>query len=41
MCPIAAGTWNSGSNAGPWALYLAYARGSTYDYVGFRAALYL
>jgi hypothetical protein len=41
MCPVSGGKWNSSSNAGVWALNLPNARGSSHDYVGFRAALYL
>ena len=41
MCPIAAGGWSTSSAAGVWALNLNSARGTSGDYVGLRAALYL
>lgn len=41
MCPISGGGWDASSSAGAWALYLGYGRGTSYNYVGFRAALYL
>jgi RNA-directed DNA polymerase len=37
MCPIAAGNWNNGVNAGPWAANWNNARGNSNDNVGFRA----
>ena len=41
MCPIAGGYWSTGAGAGVWALILSSVRTASYDYVGFRAALYL
>ena len=41
MCPIAFGFWGDGVNAGVWYLNLSGVRGNSYNFVGFRAALYL
>jgi len=41
MCPLAGGGWGSGATAGVWALTLGHVRGTSYDNVGCRAALYL
>jgi hypothetical protein len=41
MCPIVSGHWYYGTNAGVWLLYLASVRSGSFDYVSFRAALYI
>lgn len=41
MCPISGGSWSYSSSAGVWALHLSNVRGTSSNYVGFRAALYL
>jgi hypothetical protein len=41
LCPVAAGDWNNGVSAGPWAAIWSNARGDSLAYVGFRAASYL
>ena len=41
LCVISGGNWNTGSNAGVWALLLDSVRGSSGDNIGFRAASYL
>jgi hypothetical protein len=41
ICAISGGFWNLGSNAGVWALFLFYARGSSNNLFGFRAASFL
>jgi hypothetical protein len=41
LCVVSGGTWDSGSNAGVWALPLSSDRGSSGGAVGFRAASYL
>ena len=41
LCAFSGGDWAGGSNAGVWALNLGYARGSSGDFIGFRAASYL
>ena len=41
MCPISGGAWNASSPAGVWCLHLDIGRGSSYNDVGLRAALYL
>lgn len=40
LCAISGGGWTHGSTAGIWALKLADTRSSSYDSVGFRAAIY-
>lgn len=40
LCPISGGYWAYGSYAGVWAFYLAFVRGHSYAYVGFRSASY-
>ncbi len=41
LCPIAGGGWLDAGTAGVWALALSHVRGSSYNDVGFRSALYL
>ncbi|MCX7084312.1 MAG: hypothetical protein NTY69_02095 [Methylococcales bacterium] len=41
LCPVSGGGWNYGASGGVWDLGLGSARGSSYDNVGFRSALYL
>jgi hypothetical protein len=41
LCPISGGNWNTGSNAGVWALHLNFVRADSASYVGFRSSLYL
>jgi len=41
MCLIVGASWNSGSDAGVWALYLGYVRTGAGNGVGARAAAYL
>jgi len=41
VCPVAGGSWGSGSYAGVWLLALNHVRGLSTSSVGFRAALYL
>lgn len=41
LCAIGGGHWGNGGNAGVWALYLDYVRGSSFNSLGFRAASFL
>lgn len=41
LCPLVSGNWNDSSDAGVWALYCTYVRGTSYALCGLRAALYL
>ena len=41
LCVIAGGSLSDGSDAGVWALFLNYVRGSSANFVGFRAASFL
>ncbi len=41
LCPLVGGGWNSGGNAGGWAVDCYSSRASSLHHVGFRAALYL
>ena len=40
MCALSGGRWSSIATAGVWSLSLPYARGSSIDFSGFRAAIY-
>jgi hypothetical protein len=41
LCPISGSSWSDYSGAGVWSLNLYYTRGTSANYVGCRAALYL
>ena len=41
MCALAGGAWSDGALAGVWTLLLYIHRSYSYNYVGFRSALYL